>query len=132
VLSTDPTLSSRLKKLGLRADDFDEQFARSGGPGGQHVNKVSTAVTLIYRPSGISVTSQETSSQHRNRRLAAHKLVELIEQEQKRLAAEQRSAIERRRRRNSPRPQTLRREIRKAKEHRSEIKQQRQRVENDA
>ena len=57
VLSADPVLADRLKKLALRADDFDEHFARSAGPGGQHVNKVSTAVTVVYRPLGISVTA---------------------------------------------------------------------------
>src|SRR4029077_183303 len=72
VLSTDPVLADQMKKRGLRAGDFDEYFARSGGPGGQHVNKVSTAVTVIYRPLGISVTAQETRSQYRNRQLAIH------------------------------------------------------------
>ena len=129
VLSTDPLLADRLKKLALRADDFDEHFARSGGPGGQHVNKVSTAVTVIYRPLGISVTAQETRSQYRNRQLAIHRLITLIGDQRKRVATEKRSAFERRRRQSSPRPRALRREIRKSKEHRSEIKQHRQKIE---
>jgi protein subunit release factor B len=131
VLSTDPVLADQMKKRGLRAGDFDEYFARSGGPGGQHVNKVSTAVTVIYRPLGISVTAQETRSQYRNRQLAIHRLIKLIEQRRSRVAAERRSTLERRRRRRSPRPRALRREIRKSKEHRSEIKQYRHRVEPD-
>jgi protein subunit release factor B len=130
VLRTDPVLADRLKKLALRADDFDEHFARSGGPGGQHVNKVSTAVTVTYRPLGISVTAQETRSQYRNRQLAINRLIMLIEYQRRRVAAEKRSAFERQRRQNSPRPRALKREIRKSKEHRSEIKRYRHGIED--
>jgi protein subunit release factor B len=128
VLTADAVLTDRLKNLGLRVDDFDEQFARAGGAGGQHVNKVSTAVTVIYRPLGISVTAQETRSQHQNRRRAIHRLITLIEEQRKRQAAERRSVSERQRRRNSLRPRALKREIRKSKEHRTEIKRRRQGV----
>jgi protein subunit release factor B len=130
VLSTHPALADRLKKLALRTDDFDEHFARSSGPGGQHVNKVSTAVTVVYRPLGISVTTQETRSQYRNRQLAIHRLIMLIEDQRRRVAAERRSAFERQRRQNSSRPPALRREIRKSKEHRSEIKRYRHKIED--
>jgi protein subunit release factor B len=130
VLSTDPVIADRLKRLALRADDFDEHFARSGGPGGQNVNKVSTAVTVIYRPLRISVTSQETRSQYRNRQLAIHRLIMLIGEQRKRVAAEKRSAFERQRRQNSSRPRALRREIRKSKEHRSEIKRRRHKIDD--
>jgi protein subunit release factor B len=132
VLSADPVLADRLKKLALRPDDFDEHFARSGGPGGQHVNKASTAVTVTYRPLGISVTAQETRSQYRNRQLATHRLIMLIEDHRRRVAAEKRSAFERQRRQNSSRPRALRREIRKSKEHRSEIKRYRLKIDHSA
>jgi protein subunit release factor B len=131
VLRTDPVLGDRLKRLGLRAGDFEEHFVRSGGPGGQHVNKVSTAVTVVYRPLGISVTAQETRSQYRNRQLAIHRLITLIHERRRRIAAERRSAMELQRRQRSPRPRALRSEIRKLKERRSQIKQFRHRVEPD-
>ena len=130
MLSTHPALADRLKKLALGVDDFDEHFARSGGPGGQHVNKVSTAVTVVYRPLGISVTVQETRSQYRNRQLAIRRLIMLIEDQRRRVAAEKRSVLERQRRQNSPRPRALRLEIRKSKQHRSEIKRHRHKIEH--
>jgi protein subunit release factor B len=120
-----------MRHLGLRPDEFEEVFSRSSGPGGQHVNKVSTAVTLVHRPSGISVTVQETRSQYRNRQLAVHRLITLIEETRKRLAAQRREATERERRRHSKRPRALRRQIRKSKEHRSEIKQARAKISPD-
>ncbi len=58
----------------LPEDELEETFARSSGPGGQHVNKVSTAVTLRHRPSGLSVTVQDSRSQMRNRQLARERL----------------------------------------------------------
>src|ERR1700736_5245080 len=125
VLSSYPDSTSRMRRLGMRPEEFDEVFSRSSGPGGQHVNKVSTAVTLVHRPSGISVTVQETRSQYRNRQLAFNRLITLLEETRKQKAAERRSATELERRRNSKRPRALRREIRKSKEHRAEIKQKR-------
>jgi protein subunit release factor B len=117
-----------MRRLGMRPEEFDEVFSRSSGPGGQHVNKVSTAVTLVHRPSGISVTVQETRSQYRNRQLAFNRLITLLEETRKQKAAERRSATELNRRRNSKRPRALRREIRKSKEHRAEIKQKRAKI----
>src|SRR6202030_1675516 len=128
VLSSYPDSTSRMRRLGLRPDDFEEVFSRSSGPGGQNVNKVSTAVTLVHRPSGISVTVQETRSQYRNRQIAVNRLVARIEETRKQQVAERRSATEQEKRRNSRRPRALRREIRKSKERRAEIKQSRARI----
>jgi protein subunit release factor B len=120
-----------MRRLGLRPEEFDEVFSRSSGPGGQHVNKVSTAVTLVHRPSGLSVTIQDTRSQYRNRQLAMNRLITLIEETRKQQVAERKAATERERRRNSGRPRALRHEIRKSKEHRAEIKRARAKVSLD-
>jgi protein subunit release factor B len=120
-----------MRRLGLRPDDFEEVFSRSSGPGGQNVNKVSTAVTLVHRPSSISVTVQETRSQYRNRQLAVIRLITLIEETRKKQVVEHRAATEQERRRNSRRPGALRREIRKSKERRAEIKHARAKISPD-
>ncbi len=53
---------------------------RSSGPGGQHVNKTESAVRLRHHPSGVTVTSQEERSQHRNKAICLQKLRKKIEQ----------------------------------------------------
>lgn len=106
----------------LREEDLEETFARSGGPGGQNVNKVSTAVTLRHVPSGVSVTVQDSRSQAMNRKLARERLREAIERRHSERRAAEQAGREQVRRRNSPRPRALKRRILETKRKRSTIK----------
>jgi len=54
----------------IKREDLDEQFYRSGGKGGQNVNKVSTAVRLKHNPTGLVVECQEARTQLKNREKA--------------------------------------------------------------
>jgi peptide chain release factor len=85
-------LFKRMKALGIRAEDLEESFSRSSGPGGQNVNKVSSAVTIRDVPSGLTITASDNRSQAINRRLALERLlaaleVRRVEEHRSRLAA---------------------------------------------
>jgi peptide chain release factor 2 len=56
--------------IDIPAVDIEEQVFRASGPGGQHVNKTSSAVRLIHLPTGIAVACQSERSQHKNRSMA--------------------------------------------------------------
>ena len=113
---------ARLARLGVNSTDIDESFTRSSGPGGQHVNKVSTAVTLRHRPSGQAVTVQDSRSQAMNRQLARERLLDAIENARRLERLVRVDAREKRRRQNSPRPRALKRRILEGKRHRGAVK----------
>jgi len=55
--------------------DIQYQAMRSSGAGGQHVNKVSSAIRATHVPTGISVVSMDSRSQHQNKKLATERLI---------------------------------------------------------
>lgn len=72
-------LKQRMDACGLSESDLDESFVRSGGAGGQHVNKTATCVMLRHRPTGLEVKMQKARSQSLNRFFARRRLCELLE-----------------------------------------------------
>jgi protein subunit release factor B len=72
-------LNERLQALGIRREDVVERFIRASGPGGQKVNKTSSAVYLKHLPSGIEVKAQKDRSQAINRFLAWRLLADRLE-----------------------------------------------------
>jgi protein subunit release factor B len=72
-------LAERMERLGIREADLEESFVRSGGHGGQNVNKVATCVVLVHRPSGIQVKCQAERSQALNRYHARQLLADKLE-----------------------------------------------------
>ena len=72
-------LLERMKRLGVRDRDLEEQFVRSSGPGGQRANKASTCVLLKHRPTGLEVKCQQARSQGLNRFFARRILLDKIE-----------------------------------------------------
>ena len=69
----------------IRDEDIEMQVYRASGAGGQHVNKTSSAVRLIHKPTGIVVASQQERSQFQNKdncmKMLRAKLVELKQQQ---------------------------------------------------
>lgn len=115
-------LAQRMAELGVREADLEESFIRSGGHGGQNVNKVSTCVMLVHRPTGVSVKCQKTRKQGLNRYIARRLLLDKIEEKQKGFVASQRAEIEKIRRQKRKRSRRAKEKMLANKSHHGEKK----------
>ncbi|HMK42781.1 MAG TPA: peptide chain release factor-like protein [Dissulfurispiraceae bacterium] len=73
-------LLADMQSLGISEADIEEIFIRSSGKGGQHVNKTSSCVYLIHKPTGIEIKCMRDRSQSINRFLARRELIEKIKE----------------------------------------------------
>ncbi|KAL8973791.1 MAG: hypothetical protein Q9197_001961 [Variospora fuerteventurae] len=78
-------------RLVISEDDIEESFLKGSGPGGQKINKTSSAVQLKHRPTGIVVKSQATRSRFQNRSIARRLLADKLDDVEK--GSESRTAL---------------------------------------
>lgn len=108
-----------------RPGEVEEVFCRSSGPGGQNVNKVSTAVTLRHIPTGLTVRVSGSRSQAANRREAARLLMAKLDAAAAARRQEKLADLAKKRRQIAKRSKSTQRRLVESKRRRSQVKQQR-------
>lgn len=121
-------LLDKMLRFGIKESDLRESFVRSGGPGGQNVNKVSTCVYLKHLPTGIEVKCSKERSQSLNRFFARRIMVNKIEEIALGKLSEERQRIEKIRRQKRKRSKRAKEKMLASKKMRSEKKIFREKV----
>ncbi len=121
-MKTVDELKIELQNMRIDPRSVEETFLRSGGPGGQNVNKVATCVVLRHRESQLVVTSETHRSQAMNRIAAWQRLIDRIKVHRETTEARLRAEREKIRRQKRRRPRAVKERILSEKRHRSEIK----------
>jgi len=124
----DAKFQARMTALGIRPGDLEESFIRSSGPGGQHVNKVSTAVEIVHRPTGIRLTASDSRSQSMNRQLALTRLLDEIERRRAEKRQSRLAEISKARRQRAKRSRSTKKKLVEGKRLRGETKKLRGKV----
>jgi protein subunit release factor B len=123
-------LAQRMAALGVREADIEETFVKSGGKGGQNVNKLATCVMLFHRPSGLQVKCQTTRQQGLNRFIARRLLLDKIEKLQTGQVAAEEARVEKIHRQNRKRSRRAKERILAGKSWQSEKKAARRAIGN--
>ena len=123
-----PPLLVLAEELGLQPEDVEEQFTRGTGKGGQKMNKTSSVVQLLHRPTGIEVKMQRHREQSKNRLSAWKLLILKLEERVKGKESKQAQAIFKIRKQKARRSKKAKEKMLVEKHHRGEIKEGRQSV----